>query len=178
MRLMMLAVVLTVTMLLPAVAAAAATEEVTVGAQGMYCVNCEQRVESALGGLEGVQSVSADRKSETADVVYDPDKVTPEEMVATIDNHTAYVGGLPDEDGGEPATAEGSAEDGSDTESASAEGEDDGEEGTEVGSADFDPASSSQAEGAGVLPMGSLAVAGGAVLVLVIAGGAWVALRR
>lgn len=173
MRSMMLAVVLTVTMLLPAVAAAAETEEVTVGAQGMYCVNCEARVESALGGLEGVQSVSADRKSETADVVYDPDKVTPEDMVATIDNHTAYVGAMPDEVG-DSATAE----DDSDTESASADGEDDGGEDTEVASANFDPASSSQAEGAGVLPMGSLAVAGGAVLVLAIAGGAWVAVRR
>lgn len=173
MRSMMLAVVLTVTMLLPTVAAAAETEEVTVGAQGMYCVNCEARVESALGGLEGVQSVSADRKTETANVVYDPEKVTPEDMVATIDNHTAYVGAMPDEVG-DSATAE----DDSDTESGSADGEDGGGEGTEVASANFDPASSSQAEGADVLPMGSLAVAGGAVLVLAIAGGAWVAVRR
>lgn len=178
MRSMTLAVVLTVTMLLPAMAAAAETEEVTVKAQGMYCVNCEGRVESALRGLEGVQSVSADRKSETADVVYDPDKVTPEEMVATIDNHTAYVGGLTDQDGADSATAEESAEDDSDTKGASADAEDDGGEDTEVASANFDSASSSQAEGAGVLPMGSLAVAGGAVLVLAIAGGAWVAVRR
>lgn len=171
MRMVTLAVVLTATMLLTAVAAAAETEEVTVKAGGMYCVNCEQRVESALGGLEGVQSVTADRKSETAVVTYDPAKVTPEDMVATIDNHTAYVGGMPDEDHGEAATAETSTEDSDD---ASA---DDGED-AEVASADFDPASSSQEEGASVLPMGSLAVAGGAVLALVIAGGAWMALRR
>lgn len=178
MRRVMLVVVLTVTMLLPAVAATAATEEVTVKAEGMYCVNCEARVESALGGLEGVQSVSADRKSETAHVTYDPAKVTPEDMVATIDNHTAYVGGMPDEDG-----AEATAEEDADAESASADGDTDsasgdGEEDSEVASAVVDPASSSQEEGAGVLPMGSLVVAGGAVLVLVIAGGAWMALRR
>lgn len=166
MRMVTLVVVLTATMLLPAVAAAAETEEVTVKAGGMYCVNCEQRVESALGGLEGVQSVTADRKSETAVVTYDPAKVTPEDMVATIDNHTAYVGGMPDEDDGETATAE-------DSDEASDDGED-----TEVASANFDAASSSQEEGASVLPMGSLAVAGGAVLVLAIAGGAWMVLRR
>lgn len=170
MRMVTLVVVLTATMLLPAVAAAAETEEVTVKAGGMYCVNCEQRVESALGGLEGVQSVTADRKSETAVVTYDPAKVTPEDMVATIDNHTAYVGGMPDEDDGETATAEDSTED-------SDEASDDGED-TEVASANFDAASSSQEEGASVLPMGSLAVAGGAVLVLAIVGGAWMVLRR
>lgn len=174
MRTMMLAAVLAATMLLPAMALAAETAEVTVKAQGMYCVNCEGRVESALGGLEGVQSVSADRRSETADVVYDPAQVSPEDMVATIDDHTAYVGGLPDEDGDESATAEDteeSTDDGSDSDS-------DSEESTEVASADFDQTSSSKAEDASVLPMGSLALAGAAVLALAIAGGAWMVVRR
>lgn len=167
MRLVMVAFVFTMTMVLPVAAMAAETEEVTVKAKGMYCLNCESRVQAALGGLVGVHSVNADRTSETAVVTYDPSMVTPEDLVAAIDEHTAYVGGLVEEDETGAATAEGSA-DGS--EASASDGE-------AVASADIEPASSSR-EGASVLPMGSLAVAGGAVLVLVIAGGAWMAVHR
>lgn len=58
MRFVVPAVAFTLLLAFSAVAVAAETEQVTVKAEGMYCVNCEARVESALAGLDGVQSVT------------------------------------------------------------------------------------------------------------------------
>jgi copper chaperone CopZ len=166
-----LAAAFTLMLALPAVAE---TKETTVEAEGMYCINCEARVESALGGLKGVQSVTADHDSETAKVVYDPAKVAPEDMVATIDNQTAYSGGTPGQEAGDSDGAQGSS--GSSGE-ASGDSGDSGDSG--VAQADFQAAgTSSGQEGASILPTASLIIAGAAVLLLVLAGGAWLAMRR
>jgi len=166
-----LAAAFTLMLALPAVAE---TKETTVEAEGMYCINCEARVESALGGLKGVQSVTADHGSETAKVVYDPAKVAPEDMVATIDNQTAYSGGTPGQEAGDSDGAQGSS--GSSGE-ASGDSGDSGDSG--VAQADFQAAgTSSGQEGASILPTASLIIAGAAVLLLVLAGGAWLAMRR
>jgi copper chaperone CopZ len=163
-----LAAAFTLMLALPAVAE---TKETTVEAEGMYCINCEARVESALGGLKGVQSVTADHDSETAKVVYDPAKVAPEDMVATIDNQTAYSGGTPGQEAGDSDGAQGSS--GSSGEASG----DSGDSG--VAQADFQAAgASSGQEGASILPTASLIIAGAAVLLLVLAGGAWLAMRR
>jgi copper chaperone CopZ len=163
-----LAAAFTLMLALPAVAE---TKETTVEAEGMYCINCEARVESALGGLKGVQSVTADHDSETAKVVYDPAKVAPEDMVATIDNQTAYSGGTPGQEAGDSDGAQGSS--GSSGEASG----DSGDSG--VAQADFQAAgTSSGQEGASILPTASLIIAGAAVLLLVLAGGAWLAMRR
>jgi copper chaperone CopZ len=163
-----LAAAFTLMLALPAVAE---TKETTVEAEGMYCINCEARVESALGGLKGVQSVTADHDSETAKVVYDPAKVAPEDMVATIDNQTAYSGGTPGQEAGDSDGAQGSS--GSSDEASG----DSGDSG--VAQADFQAAgTSSGQEGASILPTASLIIAGAAVLLLVLAGGAWLAMRR
>jgi copper chaperone CopZ len=163
-----LAAAFTLMLALPAVAE---TKEATVEAEGMYCINCEARVESALGGLKGVQSVTADHDSETAKVVYDPAKVAPEDMVATIDNQTAYSGGTPGQEAGDSDGAQGSS--GSSDEASG----DSGDSG--VAQADFQTAgTSSRQEGASILPTASLIIAGAAVLLLVLAGGAWLAMRR
>ncbi|PSO48669.1 MAG: hypothetical protein BRC32_01690 [Actinobacteria bacterium QS_8_72_14] len=166
-----LAAAFTLMLALPAVAE---TKETTVEAEGMYCINCEARVESALGGLKGVQSVTADHDSETAKVVYDPAKVAPEDMVATIDNQTAYSGGTPGQEAGDSDGAQGSS--GSSGEASGDTGES-GDSG--VAQADFQAAgASSGQEGASILPTASLIIAGAAVLLLVLAGGAWLAMRR
>ena len=166
-----LAAAFTLMLALPAVAE---TKETTVEAEGMYCINCEARVESALGGLKGVQSVTADHDSETAKVVYDPAKVAPEDMVATIDNQTAYSGGTPGQEAGDSDGAQGSS--GSSGEASGDTGES-GDSG--VAQADFQAAgTSSGQEGASILPTASLIIAGVAVLLLVLAGGAWLAMRR
>ena len=166
-----LAAAFTLMLALPAVAE---TKETTVEAEGMYCINCEARVESALGGLKGVQSVTADHDSETAKVVYDPAKVAPEDMVATIDNQTAYSGGTPGQEAGDSDGAQNSS--GSSGE-ASGDSGDSGDSG--VAQADFQAAgTSSGQEGASILPTASLIIAGAAVLLLVLAGGAWLAMRR
>jgi copper chaperone CopZ len=166
-----LAAAFTLMLALPAVAE---TKETTVEAEGMYCINCEARVESALGGLKGVQSVTADHDSETAKVVYDPAKVAPEDMVATIDNQTAYSGGTPGQEAGDSDGAQGSS--GSSGE-ASGDSGDSGDSG--VAQADFQAAGTSSGQkGASILPTASLIIAGAAVLLLVLAGGAWLAMRR
>jgi copper chaperone CopZ len=154
MRSVVLLAAFTLALALPEAALAAETEEITLTAEGMYCTNCEDRVESALAGLEGVESVSADHQSQTADVVYNPDTVTPEEMAATIDDQTAYVGRLPGEDG----SGDGKSDD-------------------EVAQADFaeQPASATGDTG---LPTGALIAGAGAVALLVLAGGGWLVVRR
>jgi len=169
-----LAAAFTLMLALPAVAE---TKETTVEAEGMYCINCEARVESALGGLKGVQSVTADHDSETAKVVYDPAKVAPEDMVATIDNQTAYSGGTPGQEAGDSDGAQGSSGSSGEASGDTGDSGDSGDSG--VAQADFQAAgTSSGQEGASILPTASLIIAGAAVLLLVLAGGAWLAMRR
>lgn len=180
-RLVVLAAALSLVVGLPAVALAAATETVTIKAEGMYCVNCEARVESALAGLDGVKDVTADNESETAKVTYDPAKVTPEDMVATIDNETAYVGGMPGEAADSGSDDGGAASQTSEGDSSSSGGDDaasSADDGTQTAQFTSGESGASSQQGAGVLPGGGLIAAVGAVLLLALAGGAWAVARR
>jgi copper chaperone CopZ len=55
----------------------------TLTVTGMSCGHCEQRVEEALGDVEGVTSATADRESETVTVEGDAD--TPA-LVAAVED--------------------------------------------------------------------------------------------
>jgi cation transport ATPase len=50
--------------------------------RGMTCASCAARIEKKLNRLEGVQA-SVNFATETAAVRYDPDTVTPEDLLAT-----------------------------------------------------------------------------------------------
>jgi len=54
----------------------AAEQTVTFDVPGMYCASCPFIVESAMGGVEGVISVTADSDARTALVVFDDDITT------------------------------------------------------------------------------------------------------
>lgn len=171
MRLVTTAAMFVAVLLLPALAAAAETEEVTLEAEGMYCPNCEARVESAVGGLDGVESVSANHNTQQATVTYDPSQVSPEDMVAAINNQTSYVGRLPGEDGD-------AADDAGSAEAASADGDGstgDGQSDGEVAQAEIAEQTTAGDTG---LPTGALLGGVGAVVLLVVAGGGWLLVRR
>jgi len=50
----------------------------------MSCNGCEQNVENALQGLDGVSRVEADHEADTVDVVVD-DAVTDDDLTAAIE---------------------------------------------------------------------------------------------
>ncbi|MDR2147181.1 MAG: heavy-metal-associated domain-containing protein [Tannerella sp.] len=52
---------------------------------GMGCAACAQRIEKAVAKLEGITSVSVNLAAETADVTYDPQKVSLPDIGKTIE---------------------------------------------------------------------------------------------
>ncbi|ADB59042.1 Heavy metal transport/detoxification protein [Haloterrigena turkmenica DSM 5511] len=54
----------------------------TITVEGMSCEHCEQTVEDALEGVEGVQSVNVDREAARATVEGDTD---PQALVEAVD---------------------------------------------------------------------------------------------
>ncbi len=66
------------------------TESVTLRVDGMVCPLCENTVESVLKSLDGVVAVSADRRTQSATVEYNPARVTSEQMVQAINSQTYY----------------------------------------------------------------------------------------
>jgi copper chaperone CopZ len=63
----------------------AATTVSTFAVQGMTCGGCEVGVKMKVKKLAGVESVDASHKEGTARVVYDPSRVTPEQIIAAIE---------------------------------------------------------------------------------------------
>ncbi|MCU4802744.1 heavy-metal-associated domain-containing protein [Halobacteria archaeon HArc-gm2] len=55
----------------------------TITVEGMSCEHCEQTVEEALEGVDGVTDVSVDREAETATVEGDADTGS---LVAAVDD--------------------------------------------------------------------------------------------
>ena len=51
---------------------------------GMHCGACADKVHAALTALPGVSGATVDLANHSAEVVYDPAKVTPEQMTAAI----------------------------------------------------------------------------------------------
>ena len=68
---------------------AAAEKTVKFDVPGMYCASCPFIVESAMGSVEGVISVTADSESRTALVVFD-DEVTSLKDIAGASAQAGY----------------------------------------------------------------------------------------
>ena len=47
---------------------------------GISCAHCKRAIESALGDLEGVETVEVSVEGKTVDVVYAEDKVSPDTL--------------------------------------------------------------------------------------------------
>ena len=59
-------------------------ERKTLAVTGMSCNGCEQNVENALQGLDGVSRVEADHEADTVNVVVD-DAVTDNDLTTAIE---------------------------------------------------------------------------------------------
>lgn len=64
-------------------------EQIALHVTGMTCTGCEQRVQKALGRLEGVQRSSADYQHDEVRVVFDPAR-TSEQAVRTCIERAGY----------------------------------------------------------------------------------------
>lgn len=54
--------------------------------EGMTCGGCELGVKMKIGKLDGVESVEASYEDGEAQVVYDPNTVTPNDIIAAIED--------------------------------------------------------------------------------------------
>ncbi|WP_444659515.1 urease accessory protein UreH domain-containing protein [Caproiciproducens sp. R2] len=63
----------------------------TLKIEGMTCANCALKIESTLSGLSGVEKVSASYGSGTATVVYDPEIIRLEKIIAAIEELDYHV---------------------------------------------------------------------------------------
>ncbi len=66
--------------------------------QGMTCGGCEAGVEVKVGKLDGVERVEASYREGTAEVTYDPGRVTPEAIVGAIEE-LGYTAELIEQEG-------------------------------------------------------------------------------
>ena len=63
----------------------------TYRVEGMMCgVNCPQKVNNSLDGVEGIKSCSVDFASKTATVVFDDEKINSDKIAKTIAKGTYY----------------------------------------------------------------------------------------
>ncbi len=70
----------------PAAHAAPPVEaHVILKVEGMTCPSCAAAVHLALGRLDGVREAKVSFEGKQARVIYDPAKVTPEQMVRAVD---------------------------------------------------------------------------------------------
>ena len=58
--------------------------------EGMTCKMCPATIEKALGSLEGVQRAVVVLDAKTAEVEYDPAKVTVEDMIKAVEGAGKY----------------------------------------------------------------------------------------
>ena len=56
-------------------------ESLKLAIDGMFCISCVMRIESSIGSLDGVESVNVDLRTETADVEYDPEVISADEII-------------------------------------------------------------------------------------------------
>ena len=70
--------------------APAETKVSTVKVEGLFCKTCELPVKKAVETLEGVSDVNVSWQDGGAEVTYDPAKVTPESIVAAINEQTRF----------------------------------------------------------------------------------------
>jgi copper chaperone CopZ len=70
-------------------------DQATMIVWGMGCENCATRVRNSILSLEGVYSVEVFLNMAMAEVIYDPEKTLPKELVAAVaragnDGHHEY----------------------------------------------------------------------------------------
>ena len=80
---------LALTTLMAAAPVFAAEQAVTLSVPGMFCASCPFIVESAMGGVEGVITVTADSDTRTALVVFD-DAITNVEDIVFASTSAGY----------------------------------------------------------------------------------------
>ena len=66
----------------------------TFPVEGMVCEGCQNSIQSAVSKLDGVISCTASHEQKQAEVLYDPGKVKPEQIVAVISG-LGYRSALP-----------------------------------------------------------------------------------
>ncbi len=63
----------------------------TYRVEGMMCVlNCPQKVNDSLNGVDGIKSCKVDFESKTATVIFDNEKIDSEKIAKTIAKGTYY----------------------------------------------------------------------------------------
>ncbi|AFZ69292.1 cation transporter [Deinococcus peraridilitoris] len=55
------------------------------GEETIHCASCEQRIDTALHRLPGVQNVQASSRTQGIKVTIDPDQVKPEDVRARLE---------------------------------------------------------------------------------------------
>ena len=64
---------------------AAATEQITLSVPDVSCAHCVASVDEALGGLDGVSTVTTDLSRKQVLVSLDPARVSVDRLVAALD---------------------------------------------------------------------------------------------
>ena len=60
-------------------------DTVTYSAPAISCAHCQRAIEGAVGALPGVQGVRVGIPTRTVEVDFDPARVTPAQIEATLD---------------------------------------------------------------------------------------------
>jgi len=68
----------------PITAAPGESRKLIIGLPGIFCPACEESIETTLRKTDGIISVDADFNSRRAVVVYDPTKITKEQIIEII----------------------------------------------------------------------------------------------
>jgi mercuric transport protein len=74
---------------------AAEARTVELAVEGMTCASCTFAVKAALKKLDGVKDAKVSYREKKAVVTYDPDRVTPEDLVSAVDK-TGFTASLPE----------------------------------------------------------------------------------
>ncbi|HHW00915.1 MAG TPA: heavy-metal-associated domain-containing protein [Clostridiaceae bacterium] len=59
-------------------------ETVTFNVPSITCSNCSNKIQSALGSMQGVNNVAIDLKTQSVQVEYNPDTINPQEIKKEI----------------------------------------------------------------------------------------------
>lgn len=78
----------------PAIAEATHLTEISIPIDGMSCSSCAARVKKTLTSMDGVASAEVDLGARAARIRYIPQKVSPERLVAAV-NELGYRAGTP-----------------------------------------------------------------------------------
>jgi len=65
--------------------------QATLKIDGMFCVSCATGAEYALKEKEGVINASVDYDSESGEVIYNPQKISKDEIIQAVSPYTATI---------------------------------------------------------------------------------------